>query len=243
MYKEAFEIGDKEVISIVGAGGKTTLMYSLAKNLNMENKKVITTTTTKILPPSLEETEHLLISDNDEEIIEFVRSGRYRHVTIAKEHLPSGKLDGIDENLIKKLKDLVDYIIIEADGAARRPLKVPGPHEPVIPSITTIVIPVAGIDALGLKLSNENVFRAEIASKLTGSPLGSEVTYEIMAILIFNMAKDVPADSRIIPFINKIDIDEGREKGRRLGRELIKLGYKRVILGQAKDLNNIEVLN
>ena len=50
--KEALDIHPKDVISIVGAGGKTTLMFALARELSNKKGMVITTTTTKIFPPS-----------------------------------------------------------------------------------------------------------------------------------------------------------------------------------------------
>ena len=48
---EAFSIGDKEVISLVGAGGKTTLLYALGRELSTLRTGIILTTTTKIFEP------------------------------------------------------------------------------------------------------------------------------------------------------------------------------------------------
>ena len=53
---ESLDLRAREVISLVGAGGKTTLMFRLAKELVLTGEKVVTTTTTKILEPSSEET-------------------------------------------------------------------------------------------------------------------------------------------------------------------------------------------
>ena len=39
--------------------------------------------------------------------------------------------------------------MIEADGAKRLPLKVPGEWEPVIPDFTDLVVGVIGMDAVG----------------------------------------------------------------------------------------------
>jgi len=46
---EALGLQRREMISLTGAGGKTTLMFRLAKELSLAGKKVITTTTTNIL--------------------------------------------------------------------------------------------------------------------------------------------------------------------------------------------------
>ncbi len=59
--KEALGIKPGEVISLVGGGGKTTLMFALARELASSGKTVITTATTKILEPSSTETSLLLL--------------------------------------------------------------------------------------------------------------------------------------------------------------------------------------
>ena len=53
---------------------------------------------------------------------------------------------------------LADYIINEADGAARKPIKAPNATEPVIPTSTTLIVAVVGVDALNSPLSQEIAF-------------------------------------------------------------------------------------
>ena len=69
---EALGLQRREMISLTGAGGKTTLMFRLAKELSLAGKKVITTTTTKILKPSNQESSHLFVSQDEGKIKEFV---------------------------------------------------------------------------------------------------------------------------------------------------------------------------
>ncbi len=76
--KGALDIKPKEVISLVGGGGKTTLMFALARELATINEFVLTTTTTKILEPSPSETPLLLLSTEDEIIKKGLKNlGRY----------------------------------------------------------------------------------------------------------------------------------------------------------------------
>ncbi len=49
---DILKLKSQGVISIIGAGGKTSLMFSLAKELSKSGKKVLTTTTTKIFMPT-----------------------------------------------------------------------------------------------------------------------------------------------------------------------------------------------
>ena len=129
---------------------------------------------------------------------------------------------------------------MEADGAARKSLKAPSPGEPVIPFSTSLVIPVVGIDAVGCRLTEEDVFRPEIVAKLLGLPLGEVISAEAIAFLIIHsqgMTKGSPAHARIIPFINKVDLDEGLVKGRELASKILALRHpqiEKVALGQAQ---------
>jgi probable selenium-dependent hydroxylase accessory protein YqeC len=244
--KEALDIHPKDVISIVGAGGKTTLMFALSRELTMHEKVVITTTTTKIFPPSSFDTPYLLISQEENEMVDFTlkKAGALGHITIASKMLAgSGKLQGISPLLISRLITLspVNYIIIEADGASKRPLKAPNPeYEPVLPLCTTLVIPMVGIDALGCELSEKKVFRSEIASRLTGIPLGGTVSADAIVNLMLHpsgMTRGSPADARIIPFINKMDLNADRSMGRDIGFKILKANHPqvdRVVLSQVR---------
>ena len=244
--REALDIHPKDVISIVGAGGKTTLMFALSRELTVHEKGIITTTTTKIFPPSSSDTPYLLISQEEKEIVDFIlkKAGALGHITIASKMVAgSNKLQGINPLLVSQLITLspVNYIIIEADGASRRPLKAPNPaYEPVFPPCTTLVIPMVGIDALGCDLSEKNVFRSEIASRLTGIPLGGTVSADAIVNLMLHpsgMTRGSPADAKIIPFINKTDLNPDRSMARDIGFKILKANHPRidrVILGQAQ---------
>jgi len=244
MLREALGVKPGEVISLVGGVGKTTLMFALARELASGGSCVITTTTTKILEPTPAETPLLLLETEAERMVDLLLRNldEYRHITLATEKLPSGKLKGVSPELVTRLAELnqVSFIIVEADGAARRPLKAPNLTEPVMPPNTSLVIPVVGIDALGCNLTEEDVFRPEIVSRLTGLPLGEVISAEAIAILVTHpegIIKGSPTPARIIPFINKMDLVEGLSKGRDLASKILGVKHcqiKQVILGQAQ---------
>ena len=121
--KDAFDIKPGEVISLVGGGGKTTLMFALARELARCSKMVITTTTTKIYEPLPADTSLLLLEKDENRIVKLLlqKQDDYNLITLASEKLPSGKLNGIRPSLVIKLAELgpVSCIIVEADGAAR----------------------------------------------------------------------------------------------------------------------------
>jgi probable selenium-dependent hydroxylase accessory protein YqeC len=243
--KESLGLKAREVISLVGAGGKTTLMFRLAKELHLEGKKVVTTTTTKILEPVSGETAFLFIDPDEEKIDQFVRShlSEYKHITIASQKLGSGKLKGIPPNLVNEIwnSDEIDFLIVEADGAAGRPVKAPREQEPVIPLETTLVVAILGVDGLGVELNGENVFQAERVSKMTGIPVGGRVTDEAMAILMTHpegIFKGAPSSSRVVAFLNKVDIPDGVAKAKGIALKILERKHSQiesVVLGQLKN--------
>jgi probable selenium-dependent hydroxylase accessory protein YqeC len=242
--KEAFDIRPGEVVSLVGGGGKTTLMFALAGELASGGDFVVTTTTTKILEPSPSETPLLILETDEGELMRLLLNNldKHRHITLAIGKLPSGKLSGISPEFVAKLAGLsqVSCIIVEADGAAHRSLKAPNPTEPVIPINTSLVIPVVGIDAVGCRLTEEDVFRPEIVSSLLGLPLGEVISPESIAFLITHrqgIIKGSPEGARIVPFINKMDLDRGLSKGRDVADKILAMRHpqiERVVLGQAQ---------
>lgn len=152
------------IISLVGAGGKTSAMYRLADELAAEGKRVAVTTSTHIFWP---DDRRVAATDRAEEAIPELRAGEVLVIGRAVEaegmnvrengqgkpcSLPaadSKKMRGLPLPELKKLSSAADVLLIEADGAKRLPLKVPKDGEPVILPETDVVIACAGLDSLG----------------------------------------------------------------------------------------------
>lgn len=131
------------VISLVGAGGKTSTMYQLADELAAEGKRVIVTTSTHIFCP---EDRQVVLTDRAEAVIPFLSPGQ---VVIAGQPAPEHKLRGLPPQELKRLAAEADVLLIEADGAKCLPLKVPRDGEPVLIEETHVVIACAGLDSIG----------------------------------------------------------------------------------------------
>ena len=241
---ESLGLKERDVICLVGAGGKTTLMFRLANELLLSGKKVVTTTTTKIREPTSRETSSFFVHSEGEKIMEYVQRhlDRYHHITVAGERLEEGKVKGISPGLVLDLWELpiVDYLIVEADGAAGRPVKAPRDHEPVIPSNTTLVAAVLGIDGVDAELNEGNVFQPERVSRLTGIPLGGRLNAEAMAILMTHpegIFKGTPGSARVVAFLNKVDLSKGLAKAEGVAVRILEKRHpqiERVVLGQLR---------
>jgi probable selenium-dependent hydroxylase accessory protein YqeC len=239
---EALGLRSEEVISLVGGGGKTTLMFRLAREITREARTVITTTTTRILVPTADETPCLFISRDRARLTESVEIllREYGHVTIVGRQLGGGKLKGIDPEAVADLRGLSisSTVIVEADGAARKPVKAPREHEPVIPSNTSLVIALVGIDGVDVRLDEEHTFQAERISQLTGIPLGATLSSEAAAVLITHpqgIFKGAPRQARVAVFINKTDLPRGVARAQELAARVLDRKHpqiERIVLGR-----------
>jgi probable selenium-dependent hydroxylase accessory protein YqeC len=238
---DAFSIRGREVISLAGAGGKTSLMFALGNELSARRKGTLLTTTTKIWEPTPSPNFALFLSEKISAMKEWVLKNlaQYPYLVVAGKRLDEGKLQGIPPGWVEELFSLTDVcsIIVEADGAAGRSLKAPREGEPVLPNNTTLLVPVVGIDVLGRPMDEQYVFRSQIAARILNVSKGTFVTEEMIARLLAEIIKNRPEKTRVIPFINKVDLPGGLEKARSLAAHLLEAKgakFERVVLGQAQ---------
>jgi molybdenum cofactor cytidylyltransferase len=238
---EAFQLKDREVISLVGGGGKTTLMFSWGRELASCRRGVILTTTTKIWDPGPSPDFLPFVSQDFSILREWILGHLSSSpcLLVARARLASGKLDGIPPEWVEAIIQIpgVTCILAEADGAKGYSLKAPREGEPVVPLNTTLLVPAVGIDALGCALDENHVFRWKLAMEILQEPEGTILNEEMICRLLAETLKECPEGVRVIPFINKIDSPNDLERGRKLGQALLQIPgqeIKRVVLGQAQ---------
>ena len=160
------------VTAIIGGGGKTTLMECLAAELSAQ-ARVIVCTTTHIYP---EQTMPCLVSPTEAEVETELARTRCVCVGSVSE---SGKFSA-PELPFRTLCAMADYVIVEADGSKRLPLKAHAAHEPVIPPEVNQTILVVGASGFGRPM-RESVHRAPIAAQALGVSEDTVVTPELWA--------------------------------------------------------------
>lgn len=162
------------VTAVIGGGGKTTLLRTLGEEL-AEVHTVLLCTTTKILPfPDLP------CARTAAELDQLRRSHR---LLCAGTDVPgTGKL-AAPETPMALLAERFDYVLVEADGAARRPLKAHAPHEPVIPPEANQTICVVGASGFGQPIA-QAAHRPERYALLAGVPETAEATPETKAAVL-----------------------------------------------------------
>jgi molybdenum cofactor cytidylyltransferase len=224
----ALGIRRQDVITLVGGGGKTTLMFRLADELSGAGWHVVTTMTTRIFVGQMARAPaHLLLGQEDVLLRQLASAlAGYLHVLVAGNMVvEQDKVNGLAPELVDRIAAApeVNAVIVEGDGSRRLPLKAPATHEPVIPAATTILVPMAGLDAVWRPLTPEHVHRATLVAGLTGAKMGDPVTEEMIATVLAHTeggAKGLPAGARLVPFLNKADDQIALESGRAIARSL-----------------------
>ena len=162
------------VVSLVGGGGKTTLLYAFARHCAAKGWRVLVGTTTHIIKP---ETNY---APDETALAALWQAGKYAVVGTPAEH---GKLTSPPAELLHRWMAQADAVFLEADGAKHLPCKAPAEHEPVLLPESDTVLAVAGLSALGRPL-REVCFRLETACVLLGVGPETLLTPELLAKLL-----------------------------------------------------------
>jgi len=234
----AFEIQPPALVSIVGGGGKTSLLFSLAAMLP---GRVVITTTTRIFAVQMKLAKAVCYPDNLDRLEEFLNL--YRSCLVVGK-VKGDKALGVDPSLPGEMLNRpdVDYVLVEADGSRMRPIKAPAKHEPVVPDETTLLVPMVGIDALNGRLQDV-AHRPELVQQLLGDvgytlALDESLTVEEIAALITHPQggmKNAPEQARIIPLINKVETKQQLSAARQISRIVLhEPKIERVVIGAMK---------
>lgn len=190
------------VIAIVGAGGKTTVGSHIGKQLAAAGRRALFTTTTKIFMP-----EGVAVYLGEAGLIR----AEAPYTVAARRQLPNGKLEGYAPQDIDAIvaSGLFDDIIVEADGAARKPVKAPNDTEPVYPAALDLIVGMVGLDSLGQPVSDAVVHRAELFRAVTGAADGDPIAARHINRLISHpdgLFHHAPEGVPKVVFLNKCDI-------------------------------------
>ncbi|MFC1579932.1 selenium cofactor biosynthesis protein YqeC [Thermodesulfobacteriota bacterium] len=211
--KAVLGLGTREHVALVGAGGKTSLMFALAEELQILGQSVVTSTTTKVWQRETSKAPCTIYIDRQNTWRERLEAGlrSHGHVFLGKEILDTGKIQGISPSLLDEIYQAegMDCLIVEADGSAGHPVKAPDEHEPVIPGSATVVVAMMGIEAMGQPVGPETIFRMDIFNRLTGAEPGQVLTGDLLTGLFTapeGLFKGAPDAARRVVFLNKTDI-------------------------------------
>ena len=188
LLSDLIDLPEQPLISLVGAGGKTTTMYTLARELARRGKRVVTTTTTQIFTPTSEETEKLIVEAETTMLLNKVKAAweHHRRITVATGMNDRGKLMSVQSDIPSLLlqEGGADVVIIEADGARHRMIKAPAKYEPVVPPETNVALLLLSAEAINQPLSEDVAHRPELIAAVTSIHMGDMLTPDVIARLM-----------------------------------------------------------
>ena len=204
-----FRLEQGHKIALVGAGGKTTLMFQLARNFRT---KVICTTSTHLALDQLGQADQHLIITDPEQIPGSAAEYPGDLLLFTGPQVETNRVGSPPAEALEALANLADSwdcpLIVEADGARKLPIKAPAEHEPPIPDFVDVVITVIGLSGLGKPLQDDWVHRPEYYAKLVDLPVGETLeSHHLVKGLISSAGglKNIPQNARKILLINQID--------------------------------------
>jgi probable selenium-dependent hydroxylase accessory protein YqeC len=230
-------IGRGDVVAVVGAGGKTTLVYALAAEARARGWRVLVTTTTHMgtLP---EATTGPVLVESDGVADARIEAALREHgrATILGRRVRADKLEGLAPERVDALRSHADLVLIEADGARSRSLKAPAAHEPVVPASATVMVVLAALDVLGTPAGGALVHRPEIVGRLSGLDPDDPVTEDAL-VACLSHPESYPARLRLglrpVVFLNKVEDAARAAAAARIAARLCP-PYGAVVAGSAR---------
>ena len=203
---EQLGVGKRELISIVGAGGKSTVLFALGRELAEGGGRVILTTTTKMARDQVTDPASWFVDPLVAEQSLVAGSPLF----VAMGTVP-GKVTGPTPEGVDRLfsETTADHVVVEADGARSMSVKAPAAHEPAIPSASTFVIVVAAIDAVGRPIQ-EVAHRPERVAALAGVFESDLLTVTGLASVLLHPdggLKNIPDTARVAFVITRVTRD------------------------------------
>jgi probable selenium-dependent hydroxylase accessory protein YqeC len=231
LLNDFFDGFTRRVVSITGCGGKTSLMWALARGASVRDshKKILATTTTHTQNPAGASAPFDYFFD------EAASRGLVPPCGIGFAGClkPSGlSVSALPPPVLESIIALFDSVFIEADGSRSRPLKAWARYEPVITASTTVTVGILPLWPLGLAVSDAIIHRLPLFTALSGAKEGGTITLEHYVPVISGRTVDgADVDTALdgfahslfgvakgekVLFFNQIEDERGMENARRL---------------------------
>lgn len=222
--RRAFRVNKGDCLAFSGAGGKTTAISLLARQLD---PPVLVTTTTHLAVDQLSLADQVFRIGETTNIEELLFDLPAEVILLVGEETEDQRVMGLGEKKLQEVytssKNEGISLLIEADGSRLHPLKAPADHEPVIPSFVDGVVVVSGLSALGKPLMEDWVHRADRFAQLAGLGLGEPISTEAITRVSLNPSgglKEIPVGARRLCLLNQADNPMLQAQGNRIARSV-----------------------
>jgi molybdenum cofactor cytidylyltransferase len=201
--REQLGLTNRELVAIVGAGGKSTILLTLATELAAQEQSVVVTTTTRMAPNQMGRPN--IWTEDPAVVAASVSPGVA--LFVAREETDD-KVIGLTPAAVDRIfsETAATHVLVEADGARRMLIKAPAPHEPVIPSCSTTVIVVASIAAIGRPIADV-AHRSALVGELVGAHPDEPLTVQRAATVLLHPnggLKGIPPNARVLMVVTQV---------------------------------------
>jgi probable selenium-dependent hydroxylase accessory protein YqeC len=217
---QRLDIKDGDIVTVIGAGGKHTLMFRVSEELVACGRKVIITTTTNLhcgeghaaavplrltatddwlegLPAELTEQKRIVV------VASTLRGQLYKGLDLATVDRIAGALPGA-------------VLLVKADGARKRLLKVPAEHEPAFPARVDVCVLVLSLNAIGKPLDESYVHRPQLLAALVGDKTIAVDTLVAVLTQPGGYAERLPATGRNVLYLSCCDTPQKLAQARQI---------------------------
>lgn len=181
------DITPGDMVCVMGAGGKATLMKRLIQEMLDEPFPVIITSTTNLHALGGEDAPPVLLSEKGRTELQSAAHewSRRGAVVWVEKKLPQNMFRGLEASQVEALhaSGFNGVMVVKTDGARKRLIKAPGPDEPVIPEGATHCVLVLGLTAIGQKADKKIVHRMETVCAIAGLDAGEVIGADHLARL------------------------------------------------------------
>lgn len=236
-------VGEARVISLVGAGGKKTTLYALARALR---GRVALSSSSHMAAYDTSEVDEVVTLRVGAPNLPVPTSGRI--VAFGGEAESAGRIYGLSCAQIAQLvaDPSFEHVLIKADGARARWIKAPAAYEPVVPPGTDRVLYLISAQVIGAPLDERIAHRVERIAAVCGTQAGAPLTVEHLATLLASEAGALQGIGRaeLLPVINMVDNDALAAQARAVAcRALSKTKrFERVVLANMQAARVIDIV-
>ena len=213
----------QEIISFTGGGGKTTLIRKLQRELKEKDIFHGVTTTTHM---QYERNGQFLSEASIERFLEIYKKER---TVWMGEPVSEIKMKGFLHDFYDKVIKFGAWLLVEADGAKRLPVKAPRENEPVILEQTTRVCNVYGLDGIGKRIS-DTCFCIEQVTQLLKKDKEAYLEEDDIVTLGLSIlgGRKLVGERPYHIILNKADNDKMRDMAIRIGNKLAYKGIEHI---------------
>lgn len=236
-------VGDARVVSLVGAGGKKTTLYALARALP---GRVAVSSSSHMAAYDTTVVDEVVSVAAGEAALPTRTRGRV--VAFGGEAETAQRIHGLGLAHIAQLvaDKSFAHVLLKADGARARWIKAPAAHEPIVPPGTERVLYLVSVQVIGAPLDERVAHRvAELAAVCEATPAAA-LTVEHLAALLSSErgALQGIGDRELVPVINMVDSARLAALARQVAcRALARTTrFDRVVLANMKAARVVDVI-